>query len=100
MHGALHTHRVAALKVRQIPQEHALCTQEVLPGEPGKGLGPPDLGLEEGEVLARSHKGIECTSHLGEGSWVLTCPSGWTCHVSVCSSVLCLVTTKIWSDGY
>ena len=22
------------------------------------------------------------------------------CHVSVCSSVLCLITTKIWSDGH
>ena len=22
------------------------------------------------------------------------------CHESVCSSVLCLVTTKIWSDGH
>ena len=22
------------------------------------------------------------------------------CHASVCSSVLCLVTTKIWSDGH
>ena len=21
------------------------------------------------------------------------------CHASVCSSVLCLITTKIWSDG-
>ena len=24
----------------------------------------------------------------------------WTCHASVCSLVLCLVTTKIWSDGH
>ena len=24
----------------------------------------------------------------------------WKCHASVCSSVLCLVTTKIWSDGH
>ena len=23
-----------------------------------------------------------------------------TCHVSVCSSVLCLITTKIWSDRH
>ena len=23
---------------------------------------------------------------------------GWHCQASVCSSVLCLVTTKIWSD--
>ena len=25
---------------------------------------------------------------------------GKICHASVCSSVLCLVTTKIWSDGH
>ena len=24
----------------------------------------------------------------------------WKCHASVCSSVLCLVTTKIWSNGH
>ena len=24
----------------------------------------------------------------------------WLCHMSVCSSVLCLVTTKIWSDWH
>ena len=24
----------------------------------------------------------------------------YTCHASVCSLVLCLVTTKIWSDGH
>lgn len=64
-------------KVRQIPQEHASYTQEVLPRKPGKGLGSPDQGLEEGEVPGRSHRGTECPSHLGEGSWALTCPSGW-----------------------
>ena len=26
--------------------------------------------------------------------------SSYTCHVSVCSLVLCLVTTKNWSDGH
>ena len=64
-------------KVRQIPQEHASCTQEVLPGKLGKGLGSPDQGLEEGEVPGWSHRGTECPSHLGEGSWALTCLSGW-----------------------
>ena len=24
----------------------------------------------------------------------------WTCHTSICSLVLCLVTTKIWSNGH
>ena len=30
----------------------------------------------------------------------VTLRSSYTCHVSVCSLVLCLVTTKNWSDGH
>ena len=40
--------------------------------------------------------GREGLEYLTRGQRWFSC----LCHASVCSSVLCLVTTKIWSDGH
>ena len=47
--------------------------------------------------------GSGCAWSLPRGgcfSQVISESRYYRCHTSVCSSILCLVTTKIWSDGH
>ena len=43
---------------------------------------------------------VETASDFILGGSKITADGDCSCHVSVCSSVLCLITTKIWSDGH
>ena len=43
---------------------------------------------------------VETVSDFILGGSKITADGDCSCHVSVCSSVLCLITTKIWSDGH
>ena len=70
----------------QVPLSMGFFRQEYRSGLP---FPPPENLLD---------LGMEPTSPVSPTLPADSLP--WSCHTSVCSSVLCLITTKIWSNGH